>query len=392
MSTNKDTFCILPWIHMYVNPDGNVLPCCIGDWKRPLGNTRVNSIEEIWNSEAYKRLRLALLNGEQPPECNACWVHEKANIESNRIDKTKRFKGYEHLRTDTKEDGSLDVMKLLYFDVRWSNICNFKCRTCSATYSSSWAMEDNANGKKVPIYQFAGGDSNNNLFEQFKPYLKDIQDYYFAGGEPLITDKHYDILDHLIAEDKTDAMLEYNTNLSNLNYKKKSITEYWNNFKRVVVRASIDHYGERGEYIREGTDWKTIEQNLEKVKQECPHVTISFNTVVSAFNILTLTDFLTYMRDKGFDVESSTLYNIVDPKHYSLAVLSPELLHIAKYKLEEYLTQVKTKDHSDAIKGVISTIDQTEFDIEQWKIFTEKNKHFDAIRKRDFLKTFPELM
>ena len=57
-------------------------------------------------------------------------------------------------------------------------------------------------------------------------HLKDIEDFYFAGGESLITDKHYDILDHLIAENKTNALLQYNTNLSNLNYKKKSIIDY----------------------------------------------------------------------------------------------------------------------------------------------------------------------
>ena len=56
----------------------------------------------------------------------------------------------------------------------------------------------------------------------------------------MITDKHYDILDHLIAENKTNALLQYNTNLSNLNYKKKSIIDYWKQFKLVQVRASLD--------------------------------------------------------------------------------------------------------------------------------------------------------
>ena len=51
MTANKSkTLCILPWIHMYANADGKVLPCCVGDYNSPLGNTRDNSIKDIWNS------------------------------------------------------------------------------------------------------------------------------------------------------------------------------------------------------------------------------------------------------------------------------------------------------------------------------------------------------
>ena len=50
------------------------------------------------------------------------------------------------------------------------------------------------------------------------------------------------------------------------------------------------------------------------------HVIMSFNTVVSAFNIVTLADFLEYMTDNGFDVNSCTLYNLVEPSHYSLSL------------------------------------------------------------------------
>ena len=148
MST--DNFCILPWVHMYVNPDGNVLPCCIGDWKRPLGNTQTNTIEQIWNSYPYKKLRKALLEGKKPIECNACWKHESSGVSSFRQENNKKFEKHLGIRNHTKADGTLDIMKLLYFDVRWSNICNFKCRTCSATYSSSWAIEDRQQGSNVP--------------------------------------------------------------------------------------------------------------------------------------------------------------------------------------------------------------------------------------------------
>ena len=202
-ANNSKTLCILPWVHMYANADGKVLPCCIGDYNKPLGNTHTNSIKDIWNSPEYKKLRLAMLSGLKPSVCRQCWTHEEAGNKSSRMHNNKQFAKYMSFIDETNPDGSLDEMKLRYMDVRWSNICNFKCRTCSATFSSSWAQEDG----KENIFIFAGGDNNDSLYEQFLPYYKDIDVFYFAGGEPLLTDKHYDILEYLIENNRTDVTL-----------------------------------------------------------------------------------------------------------------------------------------------------------------------------------------
>ena len=86
-------------------------------WRQPLGNTRKNTIKEIWNSEEYKKLRLALLNSEKPSACTQCWKHEEAGIESNRIAKNNRFKKHISIKDETNFDGSLDIMKLLYLSI-----------------------------------------------------------------------------------------------------------------------------------------------------------------------------------------------------------------------------------------------------------------------------------
>ena len=37
MIKNQDNFCILPWIHLYAEPNGEVKPCCIaGGFKEKL--------------------------------------------------------------------------------------------------------------------------------------------------------------------------------------------------------------------------------------------------------------------------------------------------------------------------------------------------------------------
>ena len=119
------------------------------------------------------------------------------------------------------------------------------------------------------MYIFAGGDSNDSLYNQFKkPHFKNIKVFYFAGGEPLMTDKHYEILEHLIETGNTKVTLEYNSNVSRLKYKNKSIIDLWNKFENVTVSASLDSWGSRAEYIREGTDWDKVESNLQTIKEK----------------------------------------------------------------------------------------------------------------------------
>ena len=291
----------------------------------------------------------------------------------------------------TNSDGSLDEMKLRYMDVRWSNICNFKCRTCSASFSSTWAQEDNENGDKKDIFIFAGGKDNDSLYKQFKPHFKDVKVFYFAGGEPLVTDKHYDILEHLIETNNTDVALHYNSNLSNLFYKKKCITELWNKFTDVKVAASLDSWGDRAEYIREGTEWSVIIDNLNRVKNDSPHVNITFNSVISVFNILTITDFLTYMESNGFKTNHGVLYNLVHPDHYHINVLPSNLKQLAYQKIVAHAQTVHNKGMSMQLQGVLDYINDSKFDEIAQGRFIANTLHYDKIRNRSFSKTFPEL-
>ena len=58
------TFCILPWMHMYVNTDSSVWSCCVNKTmtKETHGfktNIMTQPIEEIINNDYFKQLRLA---------------------------------------------------------------------------------------------------------------------------------------------------------------------------------------------------------------------------------------------------------------------------------------------------------------------------------------------
>ena len=111
----------------------------------------------------------------------------------------------------------------------------------------------------------------------------------------------------MIAKKKTDIQLRYNTNISNLKYKKRDIFKLWQHFdKPIQIYASIDHMGDKAEYIRHGTKWKTIETNLKKLKK-AQNIRFQVNTVYSIFNALTISHFYKYMIDNHFYTPQSRM-------------------------------------------------------------------------------------
>jgi radical SAM protein with 4Fe4S-binding SPASM domain len=385
------TFCIYPWIHIYANPDGSVLPCCVADHRKSLGNLRTQTLKEVWNSDGYKNIRRKMIAGEKCEECNGCYQMENSGIKSVRQSKNESYKEFLDFVNDTNEDGSLNEINLRHFDIRWSNICNFKCRSCSSTYSSTWAQEDISNGQKKTVYILAGGQSNDIIYEQFLPYLADINTFYFAGGEPLLTDKHYDILEHLISIGRTDIKIEYNTNLSCLKYKNKSVIDLWKQFANVSINASIDSWEQRAEYIREGTVWKDIEHNIKIIQQEVPHVKLHTGSVISVFNLYTIPDFFNYLLDNEiFNKETfhPYFYNIINPDYYSANVLPDNLKTIIINRLSEvnYTTSINNE-----IQKVITYLKNSTYNPELREQFIKTTIYYDRIRNKDFLQTFPEL-
>ena len=141
--TESKVFCMFPWLHLNATPRGDIYPCCSNDYSAPLANTRDMSLEQAFNSDYMKQLRLNMLNGEKSDICNFCYSHEKASPHSFRTYSMDNFADhFEEVMGMTHEDGTVDEFKMRYFDIRFSNICNFKCRTCGTEFSSQWALED----------------------------------------------------------------------------------------------------------------------------------------------------------------------------------------------------------------------------------------------------------
>jgi len=124
---NKETFCILPFVHLYTQPNGEVKPCCIAGGFDDKQFLREKSIEDIFNSGEYKQLRHDMLNGKRNKACEVCYKKEDIGESSPR-----QMFNSNTLWTmpEVKEDYSV-VTQFQHIDIRFSNLCNFKCRMCN---------------------------------------------------------------------------------------------------------------------------------------------------------------------------------------------------------------------------------------------------------------------
>ena len=388
-------FCMFPWIHLNVTPKGDIYPCCSNNYTTPIGNTRNTSLETAFNSEDMKQLRLQMLDNKPSKICEFCYKHEEASPFSFRQYSKEQFSKYfEDVVPLTQSDGTVDDFKMRYLDIRFSNICNFKCRTCGSEFSSQWAQEaKNSYDPNHPVIIHA--DPDGNLLNEVLNHLDHVDLAYFAGGEPLITEEHYIILEEMIRKGRTDIILRYNTNASNLKYKSYDIAQLWKHFKKVELSCSIDHYGDRAEWLRNGTDWGKLEENLIYLRQ-LDVVQFQINTVFSIFNYPTMPEFYSYMIEKNLLKSNdwyNTLYLAVHPSYYCGKSLPKMLKAEASEKSKSWIAKNQkiapcmTNLLNDAVQ--FADIDNT------WKankeIFLQHTLSIDKIRGENFFKIFPEL-
>jgi radical SAM protein with 4Fe4S-binding SPASM domain len=400
--TESDRFCMLPWMHMHAFPDGRAYPCCLSEYWHPVGDLRKNTMEEVWNQDAYKTMRVNMLNERECKECTKCYEQEQNGFFSMRNDSNRNY-GHHIKEIDaTQPDGTNPEFKIRYWDVRFSNLCNFSCRSCGPIFSSNWYADHvklynrkpDVLGRDMARVEFTTGNEDD-MIAQMMPHVPHLEQVYFAGGEPLIMKEHYFLLEKLEELNKTDVRIQYNTNFSELRYKDKHVFDYWKKFKNISVGASLDASGSRAELMRRGTDWNQAVDNRRRMMKEVPHVDFYVSATVSAMNILHVLDFhkewveLGLIRAQDFNVnicQSPEWYRIdIFPEDFKKSVIIP-----AYERHIEWLEPLdKLKRATNGFKSALNFLTANNA-TEHWPRFVEETAKLDGIRNEDFWATFPE--
>jgi radical SAM protein with 4Fe4S-binding SPASM domain len=397
--TKSSTFCMYPWIHFHAYPTGSAYPCCMADMQFPIGDMRKNTIQEIWNQEPMKEIRRQMLNEQSVSACNRCYEQESIGAVSGRLSANKHHGHLINRIHETKPDGTLERFELTYWDIRFSNLCNLSCRSCGHIFSSSWYQDQaklaGPEWKKTHKVLNYAGRFETDAWDQLVDHIEHVEQIYFAGGEPLLMEEHYKILDELVRRKKFNVRLIYNTNFTHTNLKDRSVFEYWKMFDSVSVGASLDGSGRHGEYIRKGTDWGRIEQNRIDMIAICPKVDFYISPTLSIMNAWHLPDFHRDWVERGFIKPQDLNVNILqDPPYYRIDIAPIKYKQQLRIKYQEHLEWLRNQDplerasegYKSAIKFMMAT-DNTHLIDTFWR----KTHELDAIRSEKILDVIPEL-
>jgi hypothetical protein len=336
-----------------------------------------------------------MINNDETKECSRCYEMEKSNIFTLRQMVNKHYIEHWDRVESTKDDGKVEELNMGYMDIRVSNICNFKCRTCGPELSSGW-YEDHIKLYSQPLNPRIMNIANNEKFwNDLQPLLLTVEEACWAGGEPIITEEHYKVLDFWIENEMKDVRLRYTTNFSNLYFKEKSILEYWNSFNDVRIAASLDGMGKRGELIRAGMKWDVIEQNRKQMLKECPDVYFEITPTVSIMNVYHLPDFHKDWIERGLLEPQNVRMNILTyPEDYRIQIIPPQE---RKKFIDKYTEHIKWIDDNfgngaakSGFESVLDFLQQENYD-NLIPEFISRNKGLDELRNESLFEICPEL-
>ena len=400
--STKDTLCVVPWMHLNFEPDGQVVPCCLTSHHQYYaGDLNKETIEEVWNSKNMKDLRVEFLSNKKPKICATCFDRESVTNESARIWTNNEFKHVVKIIPEiTEPDGTCNTMDLKYWDFRFSNLCNFNCRSCSPRYSSAWVPDYKKLGWSEQDKVWSMGTvGTSTKYDFLEHQVNTVEKIYFAGGEPLLMPEHWQILNLLVKNKRFDVKIRYNTNCSTLDYSGKSALDYWRQWDhgKIEVWPSIDEIGERAELIRSGTVWHKVEENL-KLLTTLDNIIIRPGITVGAWNVRRLPMIITHLVDIGVINAKSNYQNVFinmleHPTHYHVHIMPDAYRQETIIELKEFISHFNKKYNTVIDQVFVHILHELTkpWDAKAAQEFIWNTIHLDELRNENTYETIPEM-
>ena len=280
-------------------------------------NFNHTTLEEAWNSGYMRNVRKMMLRGEKPASCLKCYKEEESGHLSKRNWETEywgnRF-NLDELVAETKEDGSIPP-KIRYIDLRLGSKCQLACVMCSPHDSTGWIKEwnemypqmKNEKLKNTSGWHNKGRNdgasynwhkNNPRFWADLMDQIPHMYQLYFAGGESLIIDEHYELLEECIKRGHAKNMeLRYNSNAVEW---RDDLFDLWAEFKRVRFHYSVDALGDQNDYIRYPSKWNHQVEQMWKLDATTDNVEVTTATTIMALNVGYIPDFIKWKVEQGF--------------------------------------------------------------------------------------------
>jgi organic radical activating enzyme/phage gpG-like protein len=438
-------FCLAKWNQVTILLQSGMTHSCHHPIPHKIPLTELaDNPTALHNTQLKKRQRKLMLEGKRPPECDYCWAVEDSNPESFSDRHLKSGEGWAFPDFKKIENSNwMEDVNPPYVEISFSNKCNMRCMYCDVKSSSRWQSEIKSKGPyktsgyfnnttwldKNNMMPIPYGDNNPYIeaFMKWWPELyRDLHTFRITGGEPLLHEETFQILDYIIVHHEENPRLELSIN-SNCSVpdevfdrfieKVKIITDnnmVWN----FSLFTSIEADGEQAEYIRDGIDAERFWKNVDKFLTECEKPSA---TIMATYNILSIPSYHKVIQ-KVFDLkqkhyngkryrDSAILLDTAylrQPEFQQARLISTDW--IAKMK-KDYQLMVDLSDEKyihivghghtgfydfecEKLRRVIDWVEapltSTSWLIRQRKDFIKMYTEYDKRRDKNFLETFPE--
>ena len=371
------TLCMAPWTHTYLSPQTERRMCCASrepaqnfqqyiDTEAGTGRYIPITLDQHWNSDHMRSVRRRMMAGEVLPECEVC-NDKLLNTDVYRSYFNQLFgHRYEEAMQLTHEDGRTEMLPVSW-DYRFSNLCNFKCRTCGDMLSSSWETEQRQhdmidwtnpknNWMQPEIRQEIARFQDTYIEQEFSAAVEQhrVEEVYWVGGEPLMYEQHWRYMRRIIElGDGANVYARYNTNLSRVRY--RGLDLYQDILAHVrdwQICASLDGTGRTGEYIRTGLDFEDWCANFQRgVDQQRSPRQMRIDFTLTLPGLFEVRNIEALARRFGVDVLSKVIFSftpdiVMSPLALPRTVLDQKIDSLSAYvtgALRDTLQQLKTR-------------------------------------------------
>jgi len=432
----SNTFCPIPWNHQSVRTNGDLRVCSQGNNTKDHGilrktdgtayNAGLDQLSDARNSSLLKQLRNNMLADRWSEACSRCQSEEAAGLPSKRLFECDQWPDVNPvaMAAITADDGTIDtaMLPVAYYDLRFGNLCNLACRMCGPQESTRWYQDwhglhgtdwfHDTHGREQMhkdgskwVSNSYGWHSSENFWQQVEHNAHNVHQVYMAGGEPLLSERHYEFLARCIENGSASQMLlDYNTNMTSI---PNRVLELWSHFKTVQIGASIDGYGAVLEYQRYPASWDKVLRNIHKVDVAGANIQARFTYTVTAYNVLHMPDFMRWKLSESQLLKfNSTLSNPIvtyhvlhGPKRLSIKTLPAAYKSLVAERFARFHDWVISSGFPDHVKrssnkicnSVTNHMMSDDWHAEHWSQFQSFTKRLDQLRAQSLSAVVPEL-
>lgn len=411
---SKHSFCVLGWIHRFVNLGGEVQLCCTAEdqsesYIKSDSGELINladgyTDQQIDDTRHTREIRKAMLRGEWPAACERCMVTEQCGGSSRRNAENIRFSQHiPWLLENTDEQGYAPV-HIRSRDYRLGNLCNLRCRMCHPRASK--LMLDDWNQVSRRRGQIKGEDARviehmdwfegEQMWTDFTAHINDLEHLHFAGGEPLIIPAVLKALEICVKMGVASQIeLTFNTNVTKIPQKHRQL---WPLFKSVNLLCSIDAFGDLNDYIRYPAKWATIARNLDFIDREHEALNLGWATIsatVQIYNIFKLAELIEYSHQRfSFIRPMPNLVYLTTPAHFNIQFLPDDLKLVAEKHLLELrrrLEQAGVVNGLEQVDGILAFLRTGSHSPREMDEFQRVTAAFDSLRGESAVELVPAL-